>query len=136
MGANAFSMPTQDYAVTSGQRERSSPSLSALCGHPRHCNITPGTVTTSPTLLERARTGRRHARRCASYELPLTAPSSRPTGGGRTANLYATTLEAAPVWAQDSPRRPTRSGIRQDSHLLHGIVRHASTCRRNSVSRL
>jgi hypothetical protein len=106
MGVNAFSMTTQDYTVTSGQRERSSPSLSALCDHPRHCNATPVTVTTSPTLLKRARTGRRHARHCASYGLPLTAPSSRPAGGGRTANLYATTLEAAPVRAQDSPRRP------------------------------
>jgi hypothetical protein len=76
--------------VTSGRRERSSPSLSALYGHPCHCNITLGAVTTSPTLLERARTGHRHACHCASYGLPLTAPSSRPTGGGRTANLYAT----------------------------------------------
>jgi ribonuclease HI len=42
-----------------------------------------------------------------------TNPSSRPTGGGRTANLYATTLEAAPVRAHDSPRHPNRSEIRQ-----------------------
>jgi hypothetical protein len=42
--------------------------------------------------------GRRHARRCASYGLPLTAPSRQPTGGGRTGNLYATTLEVALVW--------------------------------------
>jgi hypothetical protein len=136
MGANAFSMTTQDYTVTSGQREWSFRSLSALCGHPRHCNITPGTVTTSPTLLEHARTGRRHARHCASYGLPLTAPSSRPMGGGRTANLYATTLEAAPVRAQDPPQHPNRSEIRQDSHLLPGTVRHASTRRQNSVAHL
>jgi hypothetical protein len=97
MGANAFSMTTQDYTVTSGQRERSSPSLSTLCGHPRHCSATSGTATTSPTLLKRTGTGRRHARHCTSYGPPLTAPSSRPTGGGRTANLYAATLEVAPV---------------------------------------
>jgi hypothetical protein len=42
MGANAFSMTTQDYAVTSGRREWSSPSLLALCGYPRHCSTTPG----------------------------------------------------------------------------------------------
>jgi hypothetical protein len=129
MGVTAFSMTTQDYTVTSGRREQSSPSLSALCGHPRHCNITPDIVTTSPTLLERARTGRRHARHCASYVHPLTAPSSWPTGGGRTANLYATTLEAAPVRAQDSSQHPNRSEIRHDIHLLHGTVRHASTRR-------
>jgi hypothetical protein len=112
MGANAFPMTTQDYVVTSGQRERSSSSLSALCGHPRHYSATPGTATTSPMLLERTGTGRRHAHHCTSYGPPLTAPSSRPTGGSRTANLYATTLEVAPVRAQDTPRRPNRSEIR------------------------
>jgi hypothetical protein len=130
MGANAFSMTTQDYTVTSGQRERSSPSLSALCGHPRHRNTTPGTMTTSQTLLKRARMGRRHAHHCASYGLPFTAPSSRPAGGGRTADLYATTLEAAPVRAQDSSRRPNRSEIRQDGRQLRGTARHAFTRRR------
>jgi hypothetical protein len=130
MGANAFSMTTPDYTVTSGQRERSSPSPSALCDHPRHCNATSGTVTTSPTLLKHARTGRRHARHYASYDLPLTAPSSWPAGSGRTANLYATTLEATPIQAQDSPRRPNRSEIRQDGHQLRGTARHAFTRRR------
>jgi hypothetical protein len=136
MGANAFSMTAQDYTVTSGQRERSSPSPSALCSHPRHCNTTPSTVTTSPTLLKRTGTGRRHDHHCTSYGLPLTPPSSRLAGGGRTTNLYATTLEAAPVRAQDSPRHPSRSEIRQDNHLLRGTVRHTSTRRRNSVARL
>jgi hypothetical protein len=116
--------------MTSGQWERSSPSLSALCGHPRHCSATLGTAMTSPTLLKRTGTGRRHARHCTSYGPPLTAPSSRPMGGSRTANLYATTLEAAPVWAQDSPRRPNRSEIRQDGRQLRGTARHAFTHRR------
>jgi hypothetical protein len=130
MGANAFSMTTQDCTVTSGQRERSSPSLSTLCGHPHHCSATPSTVTTSPTLLERTGTGRRHVCHCASYGPPSTAPSNRPAGGGRTANLHTTTLEAAPVRAQDTPRRPNRSEIRQDDRQLRGTARHASTCRR------
>jgi hypothetical protein len=136
MGANAFSMTTQDYTVTSSQRERSSPSLSALCGHPRHCSTTPGSATTSPMLSKRTETRRRHTCHCALYGLPLMAPSSRHTGSGRTANLYATTLEAAPIRAQDSPRRPNRSEIHQDSQLLHGTVHHASTHRRNSVTHL
>jgi hypothetical protein len=67
---------------------------------------------------------------CASYGPPLTAPSNRPAGGGRTANLYATTLEVDPVRAQDAPRRPNRSGIPQDSCQLRDTARHASTCRR------
>jgi hypothetical protein len=45
--SNAFSVITQGHAVTSGRRDWSSPSLSALCGHPRHYRTTPGTVTTS-----------------------------------------------------------------------------------------
>jgi hypothetical protein len=45
--SNAFFVTIQGRAVTSGRRERSSPSLSALCGHPRHCRATPSTVTTS-----------------------------------------------------------------------------------------
>jgi hypothetical protein len=116
--------------VTSGRRERSSPSLSALCGHPRHCNATPGTMMTSLMLLRRTGTGRRHARHRASYGLPSTAPSSRPTGGSRTSNLHATTVEAAHVRAQDSPRRPNRSKIRRDSRQLRGTAHHAFTCRR------
>jgi hypothetical protein len=109
---------------------RPSPSLSVLCGHPRHCSATPGTATTSPTLLERTGTGHRHACHYASYGLPLAAPSNRPAGGGRKANLYATTLEVDPVREQDAPRRPNRSEIRQDSHQLRGTTRHASTRRR------
>jgi hypothetical protein len=96
----------------------------------RHCSATPGTATTSPTLLERTRTGRRHARHCTSYGSPSTPPSSRPADGGRAANLRATTLEAAPLRAQDSPRRPNRSEIRQDGRQLRGTARHAFTRRR------
>jgi hypothetical protein len=77
-------MVTQGYVVTSGRRERSIPSPPALCGHPRHCSITPGTVATPPTLLKRTGTGRRHVRHCTSYDLPLTPPSSQPADGGRT----------------------------------------------------
>jgi hypothetical protein len=129
-GGECFSMTTQDYAVTSGRWEQSSLSLSALCDHPRHCNATPDTATTSPTLLKRTGTGRRHARHCTSYGLPSTVPSSRPAGGDRTGNLYATTLEAAPVRAQDSPRRPNRSEIRRDDRQLRGAARHAVARRR------
>jgi hypothetical protein len=123
-------MTTQDYAVTSGRRERFSPSLSALCGHPRHCSAMPGNATTSPTLLERTGMGRRHACHCTSYGPPLTAPSSRPTGSDRTANLYTATLEVVLVRAQDAPRRPDWSKIRQDGRQLRGTARHASTRRR------
>jgi hypothetical protein len=130
MGENAFSITTQDYAVTSGRREQSSPSLSALCDHPRHCSATLGTVTTSPTLLERTGIGRRHARHCTSYGPPSMAPSSQPTEAGRTANIYTTTLEAAPVLAQDLPRRPNRSKIHRDGRQLYGTERHAFTRRK------
>jgi hypothetical protein len=64
--------------MTSGQRERSSPSLSTLCSHPRHRSATPITVTTSSTLLECTVAGRRHDRQCAAYGPPLATPSNRP----------------------------------------------------------
>jgi hypothetical protein len=44
-------------------------------------------------------------------------------------NRYAATLEAAPVRAQDAPRRLNRSRIRQDGCQLRGIARHTSTRR-------
>jgi hypothetical protein len=178
--------------VTSGQRDRASPSLSALCGHPRHCSTTPGAVATSqccwdvrgqdvatttavprvapasgtleplsrdyagsnhdarpatapsPSLsapyghpwhaahcynysntIEHAGTGRRHACHCTSYGPPSTAPSS-PLGASPV-NHYASTLEAAPVQALDTPRRCDWSKIRQDDHQLYGVVRHTAT---------
>jgi hypothetical protein len=123
-------MTTQDYTVKSGRREWSPPSLSTLCGHPRHCDATPGIVTTSQTLLKHTGTGRRHARHCTTYGLPLTPPSNRPAGGGRTANLYTNTLEVAPVQARDSPRHPNRSKICQDGRQLRGTARHAFTRKR------
>jgi hypothetical protein len=116
--------------MTSGRWEWSSPSLSTLCGHPRPCSTTPRTAATTPALLERPGTGRRHTRRCTSYGPPSMAPSSLSVDEDRTANYYASTLEAAPVRAQDTPRHHDWSEIRQDGHQLHDTARHASTRRR------
>jgi hypothetical protein len=120
-----YFMTTQDYSVTSGRRERSPPSLSTLCGHPRHCDATPGTMTTSAMLLKRTGTRRRHARHCTTYGFPLTPLSNRPAGGGRTANHYATTLDVTPIWARDLPRHPNMSKIRLGSRQLRDTARHA-----------
>jgi hypothetical protein len=116
--------------MKSGRRERSSPSLSTLCGHPRHCSATPGTMTTSSTLLECTGTGRRHDRYYAAYEPPIDGTLEPACGGGRATNHYAATLEAAPVRAQDAPRRPDWSRIRQDGRQLRGTAFHASTRRK------
>jgi hypothetical protein len=75
--------------------------------------------------IEHAGTGCRHACYCTSYGSSSTAPSSPP--GDTPVNHYASTLEAAPVQAQDTPRRRDWSKIRQDGHQLHGTVRHAAT---------
>jgi hypothetical protein len=83
--SNTFSMTTQGYVVTSGQRERSSPSLSALCGHPRHCSATLGTMTTSPMLLECTGTGHHHDRHCAVYGPPVDG-TLKPAHGRRPDN--------------------------------------------------
>jgi hypothetical protein len=116
--------------MTSGRRERSSPSLSTLRGHPRHCNATPGTVTTFPMLLECTGTGRRHDRHCAAYGCPVDGTLEPARGGGRTTNHCTATLEAAPVRAQDAPRHPDWSRIRQDDRQLRGTARHACTRRK------
>jgi hypothetical protein len=98
------------------------PSL-PLQRHSGHCNAIPNAVNAHGT-------GHHHARYFASYDLPSMAPSSQHAGGGRTCNLCTTTLEAAPVRAQDSPRRPNRSKIRQDGRQLRGTAHHASTRRK------
>jgi hypothetical protein len=87
------------------------------------------TVTTSLMMLECTGTRRRHDRHCATYGAPV-APSNRHTGGGRTTNHYATTLEAAPVRAQDAPRYLDWSRIRKDGRQLRGTARHASAGRK------
>jgi hypothetical protein len=69
--------------------------------------------------------GRRHACHCTPYGSPLTAPSI--PHGDAPVNHYASTLEAAPVQEQGTPRRRDRSKIRQDGRHLHGTVRHTST---------
>jgi hypothetical protein len=91
--------------------------------HAGHC----GNI---PAMLGRTGTRHRHNGHCATYGPPSTAPSNRPPPhGGRSTNRYTATLEAAPVRAQDAPRRLNRSGIRQDGRQLRGTVRHASTRR-------
>jgi hypothetical protein len=74
-----FYVLMEDHAVTSGRWDRASPSLSALCGHRRHCCTTPCAVATPrrcwgvrgqdlATTTTVPRTG-----------FPSTAPSSWPT---------------------------------------------------------
>jgi hypothetical protein len=80
-GTDVYSTLAQDYAVTLGQRDRSPPSPSVLCGHPRHPNTVPGTASPSPTLWGYGTTRRCHAGCCAPYSLPSAAPSSQCTDG-------------------------------------------------------
>jgi hypothetical protein len=81
------------------------------------------------TLLGRAGTRRLHDGHCATYGPPVNGTLESAHYGGRTTNCCATTLEAAPVRAQDAPRRLNRSRIRQDGRQLHGTARHAATRR-------
>jgi hypothetical protein len=75
--------------------------------------------------IEHAGTGRRHACYCTSYGPLSTAPSSLPEDA--PVNHHASTLEVAPVQAQDTPRRCDWSKIRQDGRQLHGTVCHTAT---------
>jgi hypothetical protein len=113
--SNAFPVTTQGYSVTSGRRERSSPSMSALCGHPRPCSATPGTVTTPPVLLECTGTRRLHDRHCAVYGHPVDS-TLEPARGRRLDNqplrhhprscsCTSTGCATTPRLEQDLPRR-------------------------------
>jgi hypothetical protein len=89
--SNVFSVLTQGHAVTSGRRDRSSPSLSTLCGHPRPCSATPRTAATTPALLERTGAGRCHARRCTPYGSTVNGTLESAHYGSQVANCYTTT---------------------------------------------
>jgi hypothetical protein len=93
-----------------------------LLRHTAHCYNCSNTI-------KHAGTGHRHACHCTSYGPLSTAPSSPLAGGDRTVNHYASTLEVAPVRAQDAPRRRDWSEIRQDGRQLHGTARHIATRR-------
>jgi hypothetical protein len=114
--------------VTSGRRDRSSPSVSALCGHPRHCRTTPDTVATSQRCWDV-----RGQDIAATATVPRTGPRQRHPRTvpprRQSTNRYTAALEAAPVRTQDAPRRLSRSGIRQDGRQLHSTVCHTSTRR-------
>jgi hypothetical protein len=75
--------------------------------------------------IEHAGKGRRYASHCTAYGTPSATPSSPPED--TPANHYASTLEAAPVQAQDTPRRRDWSKIRQDGRQILHTVRHAAT---------
>jgi hypothetical protein len=93
-----YSAPARDGAVTSGQWERSPPSPSALCDHPRHCTTIPDVVGAC---------GDGTPPRAAT--VPCTASCQRhPRILTRAALERATStppppLEAAPGRAQDTP---------------------------------
>jgi hypothetical protein len=81
-------------------------------------------------LLGRTKTRHRHNGHCATYGLPVNGTLELARHGGRSTNYYAAALEAAPVRAQDTPRRLNGSWIRQDARQLCSTVRHTATRRR------
>jgi hypothetical protein len=102
-GIDVYSTLAQDYAVTSGQRDRSPLSPSVLCGHPCHHNTISGTTSPSLTLWGCETTRRSHASCCAPYGLPSVAASSQRTDDDSTEDFHAATLEAAPGRTQGTP---------------------------------
>jgi hypothetical protein len=114
--SNIFYVLIQGHAVTSGWRDRSSLSLSTLCGHPRHCRTTPDTVVTPQrcwdvrgqdiaTTATMPRTGphQRH---------PRTGPPRRPVNQPlhrhpRSRSCTGTRRTTTPQQERDSPERPS-----------------------------
>jgi hypothetical protein len=87
------------------------------CGHPRCCWGARGQDVATIATVSRT-------------SPPVDGTLELARGGGRTTNHYAATLEAAPVRAQDAPRRLDWSRIRQDGHQLRGTDLHTSTRRK------
>jgi hypothetical protein len=77
--SNIFYVLMQDHAVTSGRRDRSFPSLSALCGHPRHCRTTPDIVVTSRRCWDVRGQDIATTATVPRTGFPSTAPSNWPT---------------------------------------------------------
>jgi hypothetical protein len=100
---DGYSTPAQDYTVTPGRRNRSPPSPSVLCGHPRRPNTIPGTASPSPTLWGDGATRHRHAGCCAPCGLPSAAPSNQCTDKDQKGDPDTATLEAAPGRIQGTP---------------------------------
>jgi hypothetical protein len=113
--SNVSSVLTQSHAVTSGRRDRSSPSLSTLCDHPRHCRTTSGTVTTS--------------RRCwgaQGQDVATTATVPR-TGPPSTAPSNQSTTAASQPTATPPPSKPLlyEHRARHDAPTGAGFARTA-----------
>jgi hypothetical protein len=127
--SNIFCVPMQGHAVMSVRRVRSSPSLSALCGHPRHCRTTPDTVATSQRCWDV---------RGQDIATTATVPRTDLVNGTLELVHHGVSQPTAtpppsrppPVRAQDAPRRLNRSGICQDGRQLRNTVRHTSTRRK------
>jgi hypothetical protein len=124
--SNIFYVLMQGPAVTSGRRDRSSPSSSTLCGHPRHCSSTPDTVATSrrcrdtrgqdiATTATALRTGlrQRHPRTGPLRRLVNQPLHRRPRSHSCTSTGRTTT----PQQERDSPGRP--SAPKHCSPYLH-----------------
>jgi hypothetical protein len=80
-----------------------------------------------PALLGRTGTRHRHDGHCATYGLPVNGTLELVHHGDRSNNYCTAALEAAPVRAQDTPRRLNGGGIRQDGRQLRSTVLHTAT---------
>jgi hypothetical protein len=113
--SNVFSVLTQGHAVTSGRRDRPSPSLSTLCDHPRHCCTAPDTVATSrrcwgargqdiatTATVPRTSTRQRHPR-IGPLRRPVNQPLHRHP---RSRSCTSTGCNTTPQQERDSPGRP------------------------------
>jgi hypothetical protein len=114
--SNIFSVLTQGHAVTSGRRDRSSPSLSALCDHPRHCSSTSDTVATprrcwgawGQDILTTATVPRTGPRQRHPRTGPLQRPVNQPLHHRPRSRSYTSTgCTTTPQQERDSPGWPS-----------------------------
>jgi hypothetical protein len=125
----------QVHAVTSGRRNRASPSLSTLCGHPRHCRTTPGDVATPQRCWDV-----RGQDAATTATVPRTAPCQRRPRIGPPRRPVNQLLRRSPRSRScTSTERTTTPQPERDSPVRPSAPQHCSpyryTCR-NSVARM
>jgi hypothetical protein len=132
--SNVFSVLTQGHAVMSGRRDRSSPSLSTLCDHPRHCCTTPDTVATSrrcwgargPDIATTATVPHTGPRQRHPRIGPLRRPVNQPCHRHpRSRSCTSTGRTTTPQQERDLPGWPSAPWRCSPSSTRRETVRHA-----------
>jgi hypothetical protein len=127
--------PQKKYGrLPRAQWSASSPSPSALCGHPHHCAAIPSTAMPSPSLWEPRTTRRCHPRHCtppAFRQLPSRRRTDDDSSGRRPHSHTRSRSWAGTGFATT----PAGGEICQDDQQLRVTAHHTAICSLRIVRR-